>query len=105
MPMKRGESLQTDFFNWEMERCKVLFSREKGMIDVPLEFLVSNIVVAVFSDFNGNRCNSIILTAKNVTSLKLNDEILHRLPGKEHTFLIKSFVMILRKLRTILLSS
>ena len=44
-------------------------------------------VDSVFPDFNEDRCNSVILTAKNDTSLKLNDEILQRLPGEERTFL------------------
>ena len=56
------------------------------MIDIPTDCLSESIVDAIYPDFNEDRCNSIILTAKNDTSLKLNDEILQRLSGEEHIF-------------------
>ena len=42
--------------------------------------------IAIFPNFDEDRSNSIILTAKNDTSLKLNDEILQRLDGVKRTF-------------------
>ena len=60
---------------------------EEDMIDIPNECIVSDMVDAIFPNFDEDRSGSIILTPKNVTSLKLNDEILQRLPGEEHVFL------------------
>ena len=43
-------------------------------------------VDAIFPDFNEDRSNSIILTAKNDTSLIINDQVLERFPGQDTTF-------------------
>ena len=61
-------------------------TKDSDMIDIPDECIVDNIVDAIFPDFDVDRSNSVILTPKNETSLKLNNEILQRLPGQEHVF-------------------
>ena len=58
-------------------------SGDANMIDAPPDCLVKNMVDAIFPDFTVDRKNSVILTPKNDTSLKLNDEILQRLSGVE----------------------
>lgn len=57
------------------------------MIDIPNQCVVDDIVDSIFPNFDEDRSTSTILTPKNDTSLKLNDEILQRLPGQVRTFL------------------
>ena len=59
---------------------------EEDMIDIPNQCIVDDMVQAIFPNFDEDRSGSIILTPKNDISLKLNDEILQRLPGEEHVF-------------------
>ena len=78
----RAHAEEREFAEWLLQlgngTLQSVTSREEDIIDIPPECLVGNMVDAIFPDFDEDRSNSIILTAKNDTSLKLNDEILQR---------------------------
>ncbi len=58
-----------------------------GTIDIPEKCIVSgNIIDAVFPDMAANVTRCAILTPKNETTLRLNDEILERVVGEERFY-------------------
>ena len=63
------------------------YVNELDMIDVPEECSTKDIVNSIFPDFSTDRTSSVILTPKNDTSLKLNEEILDKLDGVSYEFL------------------
>ena len=69
------------FFCWRMS------ATDDDMIDVPEECSTIDVVNSIFPDFSADRTSSVILTPKNDTSLKLNDEILKKLVGVPTEFL------------------
>ena len=69
---------------WDIDECK--FKRWKCDW-YSIWMLGKNIEESIFPNFDEDRSNSIILTTKNDLSLKLNDDIVQRLPGQERLFL------------------
>ena len=86
----RAHQEEREFANWLLQigngTLQSSISSDEDMVDIPGECVVDDMVEAIFPNFDEDRSNSIILTPKNDTSLKLNDKILKRLPGVERTF-------------------
>ena len=82
---------EKEFAQWLLElgngTLKSSYVDELDMIDVPEECSTKDIVKSIFPDFSTDRTSSVILTPKNDTSLKLNEEILDKLDGVSYEFL------------------
>ena len=56
-------------------------------IDIPEQCeITDNIVDKLFPDFTVDRSSTVILTPKNEHVLSMNDKVLEKLPGQEHTY-------------------
>ncbi len=88
----RARSDQQEFASWLLQlgngelksSCDDVTS---DTIDIPEQCIVSgNIIDAVFPDMTGDVTKNAVLTPKNETTLKLNDEILDRVEGQERVY-------------------
>ena len=83
----RAHQEEKEFAKWLLKLGNgELKSESSDASDQSIDIPDLDIADAIFPDFSEDRTYSVILTQKNEISLKLNDEILKRMPGQEHVF-------------------